>query len=111
MGTPAKATHVIFFEAGEQPLERPAPKLEQDRVAWMRMLVVEGKLVYWGPYRDHPGEMSVIVAKSDEEAQRIADGDPAVKAKVLSAEVRPWDVRVSGPGFPVRGLTGTRNGN
>lgn len=66
------------------------------------MLVVEGKLIYWGPWRDEQGEMSIIIAKSDEEAQRIADGDPAVKAKALSATVRPWEVRFSGPGIPMR---------
>ena len=76
--------------------------LLQEQMRYHAKLAANLKLLHSGPWRDHPGGLATLLAKSDEEAQAIVDQDPAVRAGFYAAEVRAWNVTVSAAG-PSRG--------
>jgi uncharacterized protein YciI len=56
----------------------------------------EGKLILAG--RCQQGEFGIVIfhASSDEEAESFVNNDPAVKGRVMSAEVHPFLVALTG---------------
>ena len=79
-----------LWTPGETPeLER----LQQAHLAYNRKLSKAGILFLNGPMLDDQGDLrgaSIMRAGSLEEAQTLADGDPAVQAGRLLCEVHPW---------------------
>jgi uncharacterized protein YciI len=77
------------FLATMTPAEKAAMG---EHMAYTRRLFDEGKIVLGGAATD--GALGVIVWKlgSAEEARRIFDGDPAVKAGIGEAELHPFRV-------------------
>lgn len=76
------------------------PKLDQlqaNHLTHLRQLSEAGHLIMAGPFTDG-GELrgvSVFRVESIEEAQALADADPAVKAGRLVVEIHPWYVSES----------------
>jgi uncharacterized protein YciI len=99
----------VFFTRTESWSVQAYEQVKPARVKYFAKLQGNGKLLYFGPWRDVPGEMSILVA-TDEEAADIAKSDPAVTAGLLNTEVQGWTVVVE-PFAPVRSLeapAGTR---
>ncbi len=92
-GINGKPTHAILYT-----LESSSPESDASGVAFdqhtkhLSDQQAKGKVLLFGPWRDLPGSMAIVVAKSDEEANEIAKNDPAVKSGALTFEVRAWSV-------------------
>ena len=98
-----KPTHVILFTRTPNWSEQANDQIKTERVMYFAKLQQAAKLVYFGPWRDVPGEMSILVT-TDQEASSIANADPAVKAGLETAEVRAWTVQVE----PYTSVAGVR---
>ena len=88
-----KPTHAIMFSQTDSWSQHAYDGIRASRTAYFAHLQQIGKLLYFGVWRDMPGQMSIVVA-TDAEAKQIADNDPAVSAGLLSADVRAWTVQV-----------------
>lgn len=69
--------------------------LLQQQLAYHAKLAKNLKVLHFGPWRDHPGGLATLLARSDAEAQSLVDGDPTVQAGLYAAEVRAWNVLVT----------------
>lgn len=97
MGT--KPTHAILWQPGEKWIEEKRTEEQpffKDHADYLRKLLAGGKIFLSGPWRDDPGGLTLVRAKSDEEAMAIAEGDPMVKAGILTAEVKAWVILMDG---------------
>jgi uncharacterized protein YciI len=65
-----------------------------DHVNYMASFLESKKLVEGGPFLDNSGGMMVF-SGTKEEAEKIANADPAVKAGLLKVTVKPWMVAMS----------------
>jgi len=67
-------------------------RLQEAHLANIRRLAEEGKLVVAGPFADGGTLQGVFVFKTKtlEEAQALADTDPAAQAGRLALELHPW---------------------
>jgi uncharacterized protein len=68
---------------------RDQPGIEA-HVGYMQGFLDRGQLVIGGPFLDDSGGMMIFDVASLEAARAIADGDPTVKAGLLSVKVKPW---------------------
>lgn len=67
-------------------------RIQEGHMANIRKMAADGKLVLAGPFSDN-GKlrgMFVFQVGSMDEAKALADGDPAVQAGRLVAEIHPW---------------------
>lgn len=80
---------------GKTLFEQPGIR---EHVAHFAEVLEAGKLALGGPFMDERGGGMMIPAAgvSEAEVREIAASDPAVKAGVLVAEVRPWLIGMSG---------------
>ena len=89
--------HVLFHSPGEKWVES-LPFQQQPgvmaHVSYTAAFLENNKLVEGGPFLDHSGGMMVF-SGSKEEAEEIANADPAVKNGLLKVIVRPWLVAMS----------------
>jgi uncharacterized protein YciI len=68
-------------------------KLFEGHMANINKLAKEGKLVVAGPFMENERNYSGIFifnVTTVEEAQKLVESDPAVKAKIFEAELTPW---------------------
>ena len=90
-----KEYFVVFLKKGpnrEKIDPKVAEELQTKHLKYLGNLYTEGKIVLNGPFGDD-GElrgMSFYSVESLEEAERLATGDPMVKAGWLAVEVHPW---------------------
>lgn len=66
----------------------------KEHVNYMATFLQSKKLVEGGPFLDNSGGM-MIFNGTIEEAEKIANADPAVKSGLLKVTVRPWMVVMS----------------
>jgi uncharacterized protein YciI len=82
-------------------VQTPGPRWQLDRpfheqhgiiehVEYLANYLDQGKLVMGGPFLDDAGGIVVLRTRNIEEAESIAQHDPAVRSGVLIAHVRPW---------------------
>ena len=78
-----------------------AAKIQDAHLANIRRLYNEGKLDLAGPFLDGGDLQGIFVLNvaNMEEAKKLADEDPAVKAGRLILEIHPW---MSQPGAKLR---------
>jgi uncharacterized protein len=91
-GLNAKPTHAILYtlDSSVANSNDAKDKAFAQHSKYLGEQQGKGKVVLYGPWRDLPGSMAVIVAQSDAEANEIAKNDPAVKSGALTFEVRAW---------------------
>ena len=58
----------------------------------IQKLAAEGKLILAGPFLDHQPVRGIFIfnVTSLDEARKLTESDPAVKAGLLEMELRPW---------------------
>ena len=66
--------------------------LVMEHFRYLQDLLGEGKLILAGLCQDGPPGIVVLEAEHHDAADAIAAGDPAVKAGLFKAEVRPYKV-------------------
>ncbi len=76
------------FEASTDSMDQ----LHKQHLAYVSSLLESGKAVIAGPFSDGTGVLGVFIfrAQSAGEAQSWVEGDPAVRAGLLIAEMHPW---------------------
>jgi uncharacterized protein YciI len=90
--------HDLFLkwkETGHWPDDKEANEaLAAHGEYWSRQLKAGRAILAGGMKGDYWDNVALIMfeAKSQEEAERIAKDDPAVKAYVFQAQVRPFDI-------------------
>ena len=94
---PMKMTtyYFTFLRRGPKWTAEKTPeteKLQADHMANINAMAKTGKLVIAGPFENGGNYAGVFVFKVDSlgEAKALAEGDPAVKAGRLVADVHPW---------------------
>jgi len=77
--------------------------LQKQHLAHLRAMYEAGKLVVAGPFDEQKDEtmrgMCLYRVASSEEARRLAEGDPAVKAGRLAVDVLAWWVEKGAVSF------------
>ena len=103
-----EAYQLVILQRPEHPREYAEEKLEeiqQAHLAHLRQLAKAGKLLVAGPLDDQPDPrlrgLELFRAGSLEEAKRLAEEDPAVKAGRLEAVVMTWYTEKGALTFPI----------
>jgi uncharacterized protein YciI len=98
---------LVILRAGDNPpqIEREqAMEIQRAHLAHMKGLADQGKLVVAGPFSDQADKtmrgMCLYRVGSIDEARRLAEDDPAVKAGRLKVEVLTWNVEKGYMTFP-----------
>ena len=90
---------VFIFRRGSAWVEgtgmRQQPSLN-GHFAHMQKLQDAGQLVLGGPFTDETGVLGVLRVNGLDEAKRLVQADPMVRARVVEAEVHPWRPSVAG---------------
>jgi uncharacterized protein YciI len=99
---------LVLLQRPEHPREYAEDKLEeiqQAHLAHLRHLAESGKLLVAGPFDDQPDPrlrgLELFHVGSIEEARRLAEEDPAVKAGRLQAVVMTWYTEKGALTFPI----------
>lgn len=89
-----KVYQMVFLKKGPRRDQDSitAAQIQREHLAYLDKMALEGKLCLAGPFMDK-GDIRGIAAynvPTTEEAQHLAEQDPAVKAGRLVVEVHPW---------------------
>jgi uncharacterized protein YciI len=97
-GFNGKPTHAIMFslESNEMSAADRQKAFDQ-HTKYLSDQQTKGKVLLFGPWRDLPGSMAIVLGPTDEDATNIARNDPAVKSGNLTFEVRAWNVVTPSP--------------
>jgi uncharacterized protein YciI len=103
-----EAYQLVILQRPEHPREYPEDKLEEIQkahLAHLLQLAKSGKLLVAGPLDDQPDPrlrgIAVFRAGGIEEAKRLAEDDPAVKAGRLEVVVMTWYTEKGAMTFPI----------
>lgn len=87
-------THFVFYHSpgpnwiwGKKIWEQPE---FQHHVDYLTEFFDRGNGVLGGPFQDGSGGMTVLEFANLDEAQQVANADPAVQAKILQVQVLAW---------------------
>jgi uncharacterized protein YciI len=89
-----KTYYLVFLLKGENRSQsaEEADRIQAAHLAHLGKMYAEGKLAIAGPLLDDQELRGICVydVKTMEEAKKLAEADPAVKAGRLRVEVHPW---------------------
>ncbi|MBL7960430.1 hypothetical protein JNL27_09360 [bacterium] len=89
--------HVIFHTPGPKWVDSLSFQEQPgivEHINYMATILESKRLVEGGPFLDNSGGMMVFDGSKDE-AEKVANADPAVKAGLLKFKVKPWLVAMS----------------
>jgi uncharacterized protein len=99
---------LVLLQRPEHPREYPQEKLDEIQkahLAHLREMAEAGKLLVAGPVGDQPDPrlrgLELFRVGSLEEARKLAEDDPAVKAGRLEVVVMTWYTEKGALAFPV----------
>ena len=85
---------MAFLKSGKTKISdsTEAAKIQMAHLKNITRLASEGKLIVAGPFLDNQNVRGIFIfnVESIEEAKRLTETDPAIKAGVLEMELRPW---------------------
>ncbi|MBI2923023.1 MAG: hypothetical protein HYY18_18365 [Planctomycetes bacterium] len=88
-----KARFALVYGQGEKWVKGKSiyeqPLMEHGK--YMGSLLKDGSMLLAGPFEDSTGGLAIVECADVKAAQAIVDADPAVKDKVLKAEVHEWN--------------------
>lgn len=88
-----KPTHALFYRiVGEDG--SVSERVMQAHNEYLVSLARAGRVILSGPWRDEPGEMTLVQVRTDEQADEIIANDPAVKAGAMTGERKAWRVNI-----------------
>lgn len=72
--------------------EEETQKLQKEHLNHLKKMADDGKLAIAGPFLDNSEFRGVLIfnTETQEEAEKLANSDPAVKAGRLIVEIKPW---------------------
>ncbi|MFD1706602.1 YciI family protein [Siminovitchia sediminis] len=65
-------------------------KILKDHIEYLNKQIEKGKILAKGPFLDHSGGLIIFGVKSMEEAQQIADHDPAAIHQTREFILKEW---------------------
>lgn len=68
------------------------PEEMEPHKIFVKNLIANGKMVISGPFTDWSGGMLLIEADNPEQANEIAENDPAVLTGILKNNIREFDI-------------------
>ncbi|MEK7347352.1 MAG: inositol monophosphatase family protein [Candidatus Eisenbacteria bacterium] len=82
----------LFVGPNRELPEAEGDRIQREHLAYMRGQMERGNYTLTGPFTDggDPRGLIVMRAESIEAARALVEADPAVRAGVLRAEIRPW---------------------
>jgi len=89
-----KTYYMVFLKKGpnRNQDEATAKKLQEQHMAHLTKMADEGKMDLAGPFMDDGDIRGICVynVATKEEAEKLANEDPMVKAGRLKVEIHPW---------------------
>lgn len=64
--------------------------IRKEHIDYLNDLIEKGKILAKGPFTDHTGGLIIFRAASMEEAQQLADNDPAAIEKTREFMLKEW---------------------
>ena len=83
----------VFLKRGKTKFEeKERATLLKGHMETIGRLAKEGKLVLAGPFSDNQDVRGIYIidVKTVEEAQKLVESDPSIKAGLFEIEMRPW---------------------
>jgi uncharacterized protein YciI len=90
-----ETVYFAFLNGGPaRPDQATAERLQSEHMAYMTERNKEGRLILAGPFVRGGSRSGLVVyrAGSAEEAKRLAEGDPKVRAGQLAVEMHEWSI-------------------
>lgn len=75
---------LTIIDADKHKASRPA------HLKYVSELYTEGKVFAAGPFPDGKGGLVIYDCESEEEAERLANADPAITSGARTLELRAW---------------------
>lgn len=89
-----KTYYMVLLKAGNNRTQdsATAAKIQEQHLAHLNKMAADGKLCMAGPFMDDWEVRGICIysTETEEEATKLANADPAVKAGRLAVEVHPW---------------------
>lgn len=64
--------------------------IRKEHIEYLNDLIEKGKIIAKGPFTDHSGGLIIFRTESLEEAQQLADNDPAAIEKTREFILKEW---------------------
>ncbi len=64
--------------------------IRKEHIDYLNDLIEKGNIIAKGPFTDHSGGLIIFRAESLEEAQQLADNDPAAIEKTREFILKEW---------------------